>query len=198
MSYFCAYPSPALLPNVRVIPPQPFAPSGKGRLARVPQAAPCGHFASLVRSIATQSARLPSESFAFCGASAGAESRAVGAGAFGRSGGVRACRRVSRPACGGPRIRRMRDIPPRRNTAFAACPRPGGADGRPAVREPLGRASAPVPPLRAISPCVSVLYDAAARRLHLPCRPASVRILRGIKALVLAGEGEDFIRTVIS
>ena len=63
-----AHPSPALLPNMRVIPPQPFAPSGKGRLARVQQAAPCGHFASLVRSIATQSARLPSESFAFCGA----------------------------------------------------------------------------------------------------------------------------------
>ena len=113
--------SPALLPNVRVIPPQPFAPSGKGRLARVPQAAPCGHFASLVRSIATQSARLPSESFAFFG-------------------------------------------------AF----------------------------LRAISPCVAIFYDAAARRLHLPCRPASVRIMCGIKALVLAGEGEDFIRTVIS
>ena len=112
---------------------------------------------------------------------AGAESRAVGAGAFGRSWVVRACRRVSRPACGGPRIRRMRDIPPRRDTAFAACPRPGGADGRPAVREPLGRASVPVPPLRAISPCVSLLYDAAARRLHLPCRPASVRILLGIK-----------------
>ena len=65
---FCACPSPALPPNVRVIPPQPFAPSGKGRLARVPQAAPCCHFASLVRSITTQSARLPSESFAFCGA----------------------------------------------------------------------------------------------------------------------------------
>ena len=61
-------PSPALLPNVRGIPPQPFAPGGKGRVARIPQAAPCGHFASLVRSIATQSARLPSESFAFCGA----------------------------------------------------------------------------------------------------------------------------------
>ena len=173
-------PSPALLPNVRGIPPQPFAPGGKGRVARIPQAAPCGHFASLVRSIAAQSARLPSESFAFCGASAGAESRAVGAGAFGRSWVVRACRRVSRPAWGGPRIRRMRDIPPRRNTAIAACPRPGGADGRPAVREPLGRASAPVPPLRAISPCVSLLYDAAARRLHLPCRPASVRIICGI------------------
>ena len=62
--------------------------------------------------------------------------------------GVRACRRVSRPACGGPRIRRMRDIPLRRNTAFAGCPRPGGADGRPAVRKPLGRASAPVNPPR--------------------------------------------------
>ena len=35
-------------------------------------AAPCGHFASLVRSIAAQSARLPSESFAFFGTSAGA------------------------------------------------------------------------------------------------------------------------------
>ena len=129
---------------------------------------------------------------------AGAESRAVGAGAFGRSGGVRACRRVSCPACGGPRIRRMRDIPPRRNTAFAACPRPGGADGRPAVREPLGRASAPVPPLRAISPCVAIFYDAAARRLHLPCRPASMRIVCGINISLLAGEGKDFIRTVVS
>ena len=85
------------------------------------RAVPWGHFASLVRSIAAQSARLPSESFAFFG-------------------------------------------------AF----------------------------LRAISPCVSILYDAAARRLHLPCRPASMRIRCGIKALVLAGEGEDFIRTVIA
>ena len=33
------------------------------------RAAPCGHFATLVRSIAAQSARLPSESFAFSGAS---------------------------------------------------------------------------------------------------------------------------------
>ncbi|MBQ3098515.1 MAG: hypothetical protein IJC66_10200 [Kiritimatiellae bacterium] len=33
------------------------------------RAAPCGHFATLVRSIAAQSARPPSESFAFSGAS---------------------------------------------------------------------------------------------------------------------------------
>ena len=33
------------------------------------RAAPCGHFATLVRSIAAQSERLPSESFAFSGAS---------------------------------------------------------------------------------------------------------------------------------
>ena len=42
----CAHPSPALLPNMRVIPPQPFAPSGKGRLARVPQRSPIARLAS--------------------------------------------------------------------------------------------------------------------------------------------------------
>ena len=44
--------------------------SGAFRIAAF-RAAPCGHFASLVRSIASQSARLPSESFAFFGASRG-------------------------------------------------------------------------------------------------------------------------------
>ena len=91
----------------------------------------------------------------------GAKSRAVGAGAFGRSGGVRACRRAARPAWGAPRIRRMRAIRPRRNTAFAAWPRPGGADGRPAVREALGRASAPVPPLRAEGTTFGFPYGAS-------------------------------------
>jgi hypothetical protein len=60
---------------------------GSGRLAirasasRPLGAAPCGHFASLVRSIAPQSARLPSESFAFFGTSAGALSATVGTSA---------------------------------------------------------------------------------------------------------------------
>ena len=128
---------------------------------------------------------------------AGAKSRAVGAGAFGRSGGVRACRRAARPAWGAPRIRRMRAIRPRRNTAFAAWPRPGGADGRPAVREALGRASAPVPPLRARGTTFGFLYDAAARRLHLPCRPAAMRILCGINLkCCFLPLGSLFLRTL--
>ena len=134
-------PCPALLPNMRVIPPQPFAPGGKVRFARVPRRSPIARLASGASASRSGPFRV--------GASAtGAVSRAVGAGAFGRSAGVRACRRVLRPAWCVPRIRRMRDIPLRRNTAFAACPRPGGADGRPAVREPLGRASAHVTPPR--------------------------------------------------
>ena len=75
----------------------------------------------------------------------GANYAALGTGAFGRAGVVRACHRAARPAWGAPRIRRMRAIPLWRNTAIAAWPRPGGADERPAVREALGRASAPVP-----------------------------------------------------
>ena len=162
---------------MRVIPPQPFAPSGKGRLARVPQAAPCGHFASLVRSIATQSARLPSESFAFCGAFLA--NRQIGFG----------CVRIA--------IRPF----PRRCVGAAPCGHFASL-----VRS-IAAQSARLPSesfaffgafLRAISPCVAILYDAAARRLHLPCRPAAMRIMCGIKALVLAGEGEDFIRTVVS
>ena len=39
--------------------PQPCFPSRRGRSASRPHAAPWGHFASLVRSIASQSARLP-------------------------------------------------------------------------------------------------------------------------------------------
>ena len=124
-------------------------------------AAPCGHFASLVRSIAAQSARLPSESFAFCGASQGANCAARGTGAFGRSVGVRACRRAARPAWGAPRIRRMRAIPLWRNTACAAWPRPGGAEERPAVRDALGRASASVPPLRARGTTFGLPYGAS-------------------------------------
>ena len=92
---------------------------------------------------------------------AGAKSRAVGAGAFGRSVVVRACHRAARPAWGAPRIRRMRAIRPRRNTAFAAWPRPGGADVRPAVREALGRASAPVQPLRAEGTTFGFPYGAS-------------------------------------
>jgi len=133
----CAHSSPALLPNVRVISPQPFAPRGKGRFARVRAARQSPDW------LRARPLRAPALS-ASVRRLAGAESRAVGAGAFGRSGGVRACRRAARPAWCAPRIRRMRAIPPRRNTAFAAWPRPGGADGRPAVREALGRASVPV------------------------------------------------------
>ena len=96
------------------------------------------------------------------GASAsGANCAALGTGAFGRSVVVRACHRAARPAWGAPRIRRMRAIRPRRNTAFAAWPRPGGADGRPAVREALGRASAPVPPLRARGTTFGFPYGAS-------------------------------------
>ena len=76
--------------------------------------------------------------------------------------------------------------PARRNTAFAAWPRPGGADGRPAVRGALGRASAPVPPsaLKA-APSVFIRRKLSACAypfsrpmrilrviiLNLPCRP---------------------------
>ena len=157
---FRAVPYPALLPNVRVIPPQPFAPGGKGRFARVPRRSPIARLASGASASRSGPFRL--------GASAsGAESRAVGAGAFGRSGGIRACRRAARPAWGAPRIRRMRAIPLRRNTAFAAWPRPGGADERPAVREALGRASAPVPSSALKAP-PSVFPTAQAWRLRLP------------------------------
>ena len=160
---------PALLPNVRVIPPQPFAPGGKCRFARVrtrllaatslrscarllrnlrgfpPKASlSAAHFSPIAR-LASGASASRSGPFRIGASASGAKSRAVGAGAFGRSGGVRACRRAARPAWCAPRIRRMRAIRPRRNTAFAAWPRPGGADGRPAVREALGRASAPVP-----------------------------------------------------
>ena len=67
------------LPNVRVISPQPFAPRGKGRFARVRAARQSPDWLRVRRL-------------------SGAKSRAVGAGAFGLSGGVRACRRVTRPA----------------------------------------------------------------------------------------------------
>ena len=53
------------------------------------RAAPWGHFASLVRSIAPQSARLPSESFAFFGASRATSGTGKGRGPIGR---------VTRPA----------------------------------------------------------------------------------------------------
>ena len=129
----------ALHPNVRKTSPQPFAPGGKGRFARVRAAR---QSADWLRGASASR----SGPFRAGASAAGAKSRAVGAGAFGRSVVVRACRRAARPAWGAPRIRRMRAIRPRRNTAFAAWPRPGGADVRPAVREALGRASAPVPP----------------------------------------------------
>ena len=186
-----AHPSPALLPNMRVIPPQPFAPSGKGRLARVPQRSPIARLAS---------------------AASASRSGPFRAGASACGGGIpRGWRWRVRAFLGRPRL------PPRLASGLGRPPHPPDA-GHPASAEyrlrglssprrrgwPSGRPRAARPrvrprsALRAISPCVSVFYDAAARRLHLPCRPASVRIVCGIKALVLAGEGEDFIRTVIS
>ena len=169
-----------------MIPPQPFAPRGRGRFARVR----ARHLA--VPSGTSLRSWLPSESFAFYGAFLA--NRQIGFGrvrialrsllhrCVGFGGGiprgwrwrVRACRwrprLPPRRPSGLVRPPHPPDAghPARRSTAFAAWPRPGGADGRPAVREALGRASAPVPPLRARGTTFGSLYDAAARRLHLP------------------------------
>ena len=148
-------------PNVRVIPPQPFAPGGKCRFARVrtrllaaTSLRPCARLLRNLRGC-------PPKASLSAAHLRGANCAALGTGAFGRAGIVRACRRAARPAWGAPRICRMRAIRPRRNTAFAAWPRPGGADGRPAVREALGRASAPVPPLRARGTTFGFPYGAS-------------------------------------
>ena len=125
----------------RRISPQPFAPRGKGRFARVRGARQSADWRR------PRPLRAPALS-ASVRRLKGANCAALGTGAFGRSGVVRACHRAARPAWGAPRIRRMRAIPLRRNTAIAAWPRPGGADERPAVRAALGRASAPSRPPR--------------------------------------------------
>ena len=108
--------------------------SGAFRLAAF-RAAPCGHFASLVRSIASQSARLPSESFAFFGASRGrwAARLARARGGFRRASTPRGCLRTLR-------VRLRRIFPPLR---FGAFPRirlhPRGAIHPPLRRAWLGR-----------------------------------------------------------
>ena len=133
---------PALPPNVRVIPPQPFAPSGKGRLARVPQRSPIARLAS---------------------AASASRSGPFRSGASACGGGIpRGWRWRVRAFLGRPRL------PPRLASGLGRPPHPpdaghpasaeyrlrglssprrrGWPSGRPAVREPLGRASAPVPP----------------------------------------------------
>ena len=159
----------ALHPNVRVTSPQPFAPRVRGRFARVRGAR---------QSADWLRARPP---------------RA--------------------PALSAP-VRRLRGRSPARlalarsvvpwSSALAAAPRVRPRPWRWRVRSfrgrprlPPRRASAPVPPLRARGTTFGFLYDAAARRLHLPCRPAAMRILCGINLkCCFLPLGSLFLRTL--
>ena len=155
---------------MRVTSPQPFAPGGKGRFARVRAARQSADWLrarplrapALSAPVRRRGALRPlrfARALDCCAICAAALRKLRFLRRISGGGIPRGWRWRVRAFRGRPRLppRRPSGLvrsphppdaghPARRNTAFAAWPRPGGADERSAVREALGRVSATVPP----------------------------------------------------